>query len=706
MNKLFISLFVFFIFLFNQIIKLNAKDDTYINSNNIIFDQKKNIVELAENTKINFNDINILIDRGIIDFTNDEFEVFGNFYLYENLNILSGEDLRGDTNLNNFSANKVSYIYNSELKIDSQKLSKDQEKLIFYDNFLTPCELDGFFDCPTWSLRIDKTEYEIEKDKFIHYDSFLQIADNKIFYLPYFTHYGTKADRQKGFLTPSIEYSIGGDLGFITPYYLPLNESFDIIFSPKVFLSENLEFLQKYEFNSVIRKKSVGGDTTIKINNLKKSDSSDLNSILRIETKQILDFDKVFSARGLFTNSISTSRSINNEPITFEDIFLRFENYNFISEDDYFKTEISSVESFDTTNSRNIPISPNISYLNKINLKNKSIINEFDFTILKSNNSNNQKPSESLKLISNNEFLNNSLFEDYIFYNKINLTNLYDEYNYSRNEELNNSSFKSFLNFSTEIQGNKSSYFTPRLKFVLPMQIIDNKNSINEDSNSVTFNYINQFSDNRFFGNDLVDNIPRMIYAIENDFNFFKQDIELNINQSYSLNSGGYYNDQINQDDELSDFAVNAKISKNNLNFKIDTRLDRKDLSYKEMNYFINLNEPFNLNLSYHETKSEAFKTQSNDTQALEFQIQKNINQNIILEYSNSLDVKNNYDPYKSKIVFSIFDECSKLDLTYSNTRFNDNFNTQPGETISFTFYMDYLGFFGYEQSTNLFTDD
>ena len=244
--------------------------------------------------------------------------------------------------------------------------------------------------------------------------------------------------------------------------------------------------------------KSVGGDTTININNLKKGDGSDLNSILKIETKQILDIDKVFSARGLFTNSISTSRSINNEPITFEDIFLRFENYNTIYEDDYFKTEISSVESFDTTNSRNIPISPNISYLNKINLKNKSIINEFDITILKSNDSNNQKPSESLKLISNNELLNNSFFGDFILYNKVNLTNSYDEYNYSRNEELNNSSFKSFLNFSTEIQRSKSSYFTPRLKFVLPMQIIDNKNSINEDSNSVTFNYINQFSENRF----------------------------------------------------------------------------------------------------------------------------------------------------------------------------------------------------------------
>ena len=54
----------------------------------------------------------------------------------------------------------------------------------FYNNFLTPCELEGFFNCPTWSLRIDETRYDIEKDKFNHYDTFLQIADYKVFYIP------------------------------------------------------------------------------------------------------------------------------------------------------------------------------------------------------------------------------------------------------------------------------------------------------------------------------------------------------------------------------------------------------------------------------------------------------------------------------------------------------------------------------------------
>ena len=46
-------------------------------------------------------------------------------------------------------------------------------------------------------------------------------------------------DRVKSFLTPSIEYSIGGDLGIISPYYIPLNESSDITFNPKVYLNEN-----------------------------------------------------------------------------------------------------------------------------------------------------------------------------------------------------------------------------------------------------------------------------------------------------------------------------------------------------------------------------------------------------------------------------------------------------------------------------------
>ena len=179
MNKILIIFFILILTL-RQIIVLNANDDTYINTTNIIYNEEKNIVELAENSKINIQNTNILVDRGIIDYNKNEFEVFGNFYLYQETNILSGKDLKGDTKLKNFIANKVSFIYNNDLKIDSDKASRSENDIFFYNNFLTSCELDGYFGCPTWSLRIDKTRYDIEKDKFVHYDSFLQIADYKI----------------------------------------------------------------------------------------------------------------------------------------------------------------------------------------------------------------------------------------------------------------------------------------------------------------------------------------------------------------------------------------------------------------------------------------------------------------------------------------------------------------------------------------------
>ena len=288
MNK-YIIISLITIFFLRQIIILNADDDTYINTSNIIYDEKNNIVELAENSKINFNDTNILVDRGIIDYNNDTIKIFGNFYLYQELNILSGKNLVGDTKLNNFTTSEVSYIYNNDLKIDSDKAVRSDGIVTFYNNFLTPCELDGYFNCPTWSLRIDETKYNIEKDKFDHFDSFLQIADYKVFYLPYFSHYGSKAPRQKGFLTPIFEFNIGDDAGIITPYYLPLKKETEIIFKPKVIIDNDFNYFDKYTLNTIINHKSAGGDLFVDVYNEKLDDDSKTYSSIKFNSKQVLN---------------------------------------------------------------------------------------------------------------------------------------------------------------------------------------------------------------------------------------------------------------------------------------------------------------------------------------------------------------------------------------------------------------------------------
>ena len=703
MNKIFISIFSIFLILFIQIIRLSANDDTYINSSNITYNEKENVVELSENSKINFKNINILIDKGIIDYNKNKFEVFGNFYLYEELTILSGQNLKGNASLDVFSANNVSYIYNDDLKIDSNSLDRDKNLIYFYNNFLTPCELEGFFNCPTWSLRIDKTEYNIEQDKFTHFDTFLQIADYKVFYLPYFTHYGAKAPRKKGFLTPTIEFTVGGNQAVITPYYFPVNQKTDILFNPKIFLNQNFELAKKYELNTLIKNVNSNGNTSIAIDNIKNESSEDINTTFKIDTKQVIDKNSIFSASGLFTNSISTTRSINEDPISFEDIYLRLENYNIFSKNDFLKTELASVESFESGNINSIPISPRVNYSNFSNFGKFSSINEFDFIILKRNESSNNNPSESFKLKLSSEIFDNYLGQNLSIQNKFYLSNQYNDYYFNKDKSLDHNSFRSIAIISSDLHFNNIGSMSPKFKLIFPVQLENNNKSINEDSESITFNYQNQFSENRFFGNDLFDSSPRVVYGIEKYYNLKSNEFSFKINQSFDANINNNYANRINQKSKFSDYSIESQLLINDFSLKIDARLGEKNLSKKEMNYEINFEKFVKTSLIYNETQSEAYKNLSNDTQSVVLGISKKINDNVNINIESNLDVKNNYDPYKGILKLSLFDDCSQLDISYSNTRFNDNFNTQPEETISLTFNMDYLGFFGYEQSTDLF---
>ena len=204
-----------------------------------------------------------------------------------------------------------SYIYNNDLKIDSDRSERSGNIIYFYNNFLTPCELEGYFGCPTWSLRIDETKYDVDKDKFVHFDTFLQIADYKLFYLPYFSHYGVKAPRQRGFLTPTLEFAIGGNSGIYTPYYIPITESTDIKLTPKFIFSENLDFTNNYSLNTQLKSKTSGGTFELTLDNIKYENNDDINSSARLNVRQVLDKNKLVYFEGLVTNSVSTTRSIN-----------------------------------------------------------------------------------------------------------------------------------------------------------------------------------------------------------------------------------------------------------------------------------------------------------------------------------------------------------------------------------------------------------
>ena len=704
MNKIILYLLVFS-FLLYQSINLRANIDTYISTSNITYNEETRIVELAENSKINIENTNILVDRGIIDYNKDTLEVFGNFYLYQELNILSGENLKGNTNLTKFTANEVSYIYNEDLKIDSEMAERSDGIIYFYNNFLTPCKLDGFFNCPTWSFRIDKTKYEIDEDRFIHYDSFLQIADYKVFYLPYFSHYGHKAPRKKGFLTPTIEFVIGGDTSVTTPYYYPIKENTEVIFKPKIIFDDNFEFINNFNSNTKINHKNNRGDINIDIYNQKKQNEENLYTSAKLNTKQTLNKNNILSVEALMTNSISTTRSINDEPLAFEDIFIKLDSYDVFYETDFMRSKLSTVEALDTTDSAFVPLAPSINYNQQNIFSNFTLNNSFEITNLRRDESNVDKPSDITYLKVNNTFLSNLKKNNLFFYNKFILSNNLSNYSFEHNSDLNNEANESNTIFSSDIFFSNLSNIKPRIKFIHNQNLFSD-NIINEDSKAITFNYQNLFSESRIFGEDLQDNSSRFIYGIEYKYNIEDKNFFINFGQSYDLEKNTNYTNLINQNSNLSDVALEAKTKINEFDFKLDTRLDRNRFSKKEMNYSLNYSSDINFNMEYNETDSTAFDALSSDTKSMKVGIGKSINDNLALSFSSNLDLKNEYSPYSQSINLNLQDECSRLELRYTDSRFNDNYNTQPNETISINFYMDYIGFFGYEQKTNLLFEE
>jgi len=705
MNKVSILIVISSLILFNQIIRLNAKDNTYINSGNIIYDEINNTIELSKNSKINYGTTNILIDRGVIDYNQNKIEVFGNFYLYEKLNIISGKNLTGDTNLENFSAIDVNYIYNNDLKIDSKKILRDKNYLYFHDNFLTNCELDGFFNCPTWSLKISKTKYDIDKDQFKHYNNFLQIADYKIFYLPYLSHFGNKAPRQKGFLNPTLSFEIGGNSSVITPYYLPINPSTEITFTPNfTLIDSSSSLIDSFENNIAFRQKRGGGKVNLDLYNKKYANEKYIYSSTKFNTKQVINKNNIFSSNLLLTNSISTTRSTNTEPITFEDIYLRLDNYDQFLKNDYTRVELASVETFDTTKASLVPLTPSLIYNNYLQLNKVSNFNNLNLRILKRNESDDNLPSENFNFKIDQKFILHKNFNRNLNSRfNLNLQNSYYKYDFEHDQLLNKEKFKSNIIFSADNSFQINNKIKSRFKLIHNIDLLNSEFIINEDSEAKTFNYENQYSDSRFFGSDVVDNSSRFAYGVEAKTKILNQNYYLKLGQTFELNKNSNYSQTINQTTNFSDVAFEAGTNFNDIDFKVDTRLDKNNFSKKELNYSLKISNPLILNISYNETNKNSFNERTDDSKNLGINITKNINNNVSFGYQSNLDLKNDFSPYSDSISLGISDECSKLSVVYTNVRFNDNFNTTPTETVSITYFMDYLGYFGYEQTTDLF---
>ena len=700
MNKIFLF---FIISISLNVIAKEIANEVYVNSNNISYDKKINIINLGKNSLINYDSTSIKTDSGKIDINHKTIDIEGNFYLNYAGDIMKGNQLRADLNFNEGSAKNVNYIFNKNLKINSKILQKIDKKIIFKDSFITPCDLEGFFNCPTWSLKVKKTKYSIDEDYFEHFSTFLQVADKKIFYMPYFSHYGSKAPRQKGFLTTTVQLTneiFGGNIAI--PYYLPISTQTDIKITPIIYFEQSLTryFENEIEFRHKIKE----GDIKFSLNNfydrrrqgqIDKGYSFDAEANLNLNKNNNIDIDLNY------TSNISKYKSDNNSKAASLDSDITLNSYNFFNSNDLVITKISGSKALNTDINTSNPYElPSIRYINYINFKNNlTLNNDLKVDLISRNTSSNYLPMKIFRTNLMNSFQKNyNLYVNYNLINKLKFNNSFyvvEEGNADTNIISGNSHhMASYISSEVNrvLKVKNRVRLKPRAKLILSNISNGNDLSLNDNSQSLSFNYNNLFQENKYFGSDKKESSSRIVLALEQNYKL-KNDLDLNINygRSYNFEKNKKFMLDIKQDTKFSDHLTEILFSYKNNEINYNSRHDKKNFDLKEdsISYqfndsknIFNLNKELTSNNSYINSKSSHF---------MNVNYTRKINKNSNFNYQTEINLEDNNKVYSQDYELEFYDDCSRINLSYSIDNYSDGKLLKPNKTLSISYELDFI---------------
>ena len=172
---------------------------------------------------------------------------FSFFEYFEDLQKGSGEKFMG-------KMADGSLLEGSSAEIDGEKgtviISQGKKKL--KRNAYTPCKSEKGLEksitekCPDWSVTSSKTTHDREKKMLYHKNVLVNIRNIPVFYTPYFSHPDPSVKRKSGFLPPSIKNFNNLGRSAKTPYFLEIDGSKDITFTPVYYDKENPVFLGEY----------------------------------------------------------------------------------------------------------------------------------------------------------------------------------------------------------------------------------------------------------------------------------------------------------------------------------------------------------------------------------------------------------------------------------------------------------------------------
>jgi LPS-assembly protein len=668
---------------------LDFNNELTIESENIIFDRKKNILKSSSKS--------ILFDKFNNIFRSDKFE-----YQINN-DVIKIENLfLSDFNDNNFKIN-LAYLNTNTNKLSGKDIAIDLKNIFFekdneprlkgssiiYANgnteiskgVFTPCKKTD--KCPPWQLNAKKITHNKKKKNIQYEDVWLKIYDVPVVYFPKFFHPDPTVKRQSGLLMPTFKNSPNGNSYFSVPYFKVLSDNKDLTFTPRLYAKD--QFLFQTEFRKENKRSKMISDVSI----YAEKDKS-------LKSHIFYNFDKKFNYLNFKDSDLSlkiqqttndtyikgnkiTSPIISNNDLMENSLALKLKSDNLLIESDITMYENLNIKSSD----RYEYIFPKIDITKQIKNKTKldgnfvfessNYIHNYQTNILKKKNTN-DLTFASFPKINNFGFYNN-----YEFFIK------------NSNSDINNSPgskdgadyyLSGLFQFNSSLpMVKKTSNYQSLLKPKVSLKLSpDNDKNISSQTDRLDVNNI--FNLKRINSDETVEGGISLTYG--NDFNI------TNIENSREILSVKFANNiRLKENEDLpkinqlsaktSNFFGEISYNPNSFfttKYNFSTKNNFYDINYENIEAKIKINN-FVTKFDYlNENNSLEKNSYLLNQTSYEFDEHNNIS------FSTRHNKKINLTEYYN-LIYQYKTDCLKASLEYNKDYYSDR-DIKPDESIFF----------------------
>ena len=566
----------------------------------------------------------------------------------------------------------------NEPRLKGRSAYDNESELKVFKGVFSTCNIQGK-KYIGWEQNTDEFKHDKKKRTFEYKNSWLKIFDQKVFFLPFFSHPDPSVKRKSGFLTPT--YSSSENLGtsINVPYFKVIGLDKDITFNSRYYADKS--FMLQNEYRQALKNSKIISDFSFLVGNEGTKSHFFYNQVgkLNNKTNYSINLQDVKGDNYLKRYQLGLTSPI----ISSESVLSSNFNLNWDWQDAQLDTSFIIYEDLSKNyHDRYQYIFPDFSFRRIIDIPEK-YNGSFNFYSSGYNKNYNTNINETTL---NNDFL----FESNQLVNNFGLSNRYNLLLNNTNSYTNNTSDHSYnenydlfgtIKFDTSYPLQKNlgeviNYLTPRIS-------IRYSPNGNEDisSNNLILNYDNVFNLNRIGTSSQVEGDESLTVGLEyqKEKDEFGKILEFRIANVVKpkKNKKLPKKSKLNQtrSDIFGDMHLNLnKILKIGYAFSYDRDLDYSNLDSLNLSFGVN---NFETNFNYY-TESHDFGDSENISNSTSY----NLNEDHTLRFSTSKNLKDDFMPYYI-LEYEYTTDCLSIKFNYNKTFYSDG-NLEPDQTLSF----------------------